>query len=331
LSELNEEWGHIDYVLCVYCFPFLPVLETLKRYFNYKIVAFLRGGDGYKFLDFNFLRKQYNADDSARYIVDFYRYSLNQAEFVFCVSKWLRSKVETLGVEVDDIIPSPALVEEPRLIHENCRNKKGFAELLRSSCTYGRLDPEKKWLTTSGRLSIDKRLDLAMKAFSRWKNDDWQLVITGVGPLETNVTKCIQGYGENKICLVFVPPQRMATMLRLADAYIHTAIPSGSFIDSRPSSVTSAAFYGKVVIFPQCKEGGAKESLSRSNIQYLGFRVFQDDADTAEEIASKLKLLDDKKLVASIEKANRNFASSFGPRNIFGLVETYLIGGSRKS
>jgi len=329
MSELIEEWGNIDHILCVYCFPFLPILETLKKYFNYKIVAFLRGGDGYKFLDYNFLRKQSGADNRARYIVDFYRYSLNQAEFVFCVSKWLRSRVETLGVEVDDIIPSPALVEETEVCYENCRNKKSFAQLLRNSCTYGRLDPEKKWLTTSGRLSIDKRLDLAIKAFSRWNNKNWQLVITGAGPIATSLIKLIRGYDEDKICLVLVPPQRMATMFRLADAYIHTAIASSSFIDSRPSSVTSAAFYGKAVIFPQCKEGGVAESLSRSDTQCLGFRVFQDDADTVEEIANKLRLLEDKKLIMSIEKANRSFASSFNPGNIFRRVETYLIRGNR--
>jgi glycosyltransferase involved in cell wall biosynthesis len=154
------------------------------------------------------------------------------------------------------------------------------------------LRPDRLWLLWSGRLSPDKRPDLAIRAFRQAAQagaDRWQLVIAGDGDRSLLPAALPPGVAH-----VFVPPRSLPHMLRAADGAVHTAVPGG-FIDSRPSSVLAASAYGVPCITVRSDGvGGTDECVSPGVLAKLGVdRAGGEDEIVAGLAASIATLSDD--------------------------------------
>jgi glycosyltransferase involved in cell wall biosynthesis len=172
------------------------------------------------------------------------------------------------GVEVDAIIGSPPPSDgvAPEVTVDRSRWKREYladgyvprgGEVLRD---------DRLWLLWSGRLSKDKRPDLALAAYARAAaRDGWQLVIAGEGDRSLLPAELPPGVAH-----VFVLPGSLPRVLRAADAALHTAVP-GSFIDSRPSSVLQFSSYGIPCITVRAAGvGGTDECVSPEVLARVG-------------------------------------------------------------
>ncbi|MEW5859997.1 MAG: glycosyltransferase [Cyanobacteriota bacterium] len=324
LTEAKEKMGRIDWVFSVYSFPLLILIDLYKPDFDYQIAAFLRGGDGYKFLDPDLMKKLYGSELDMRSVASLYKRALNRANYVFTVSEWLRSRVNHFGVRVSEVIPAPALVNPLRKTGEPIR-KESVIELMQKQCKWGSPSPFKNWLLSASRLSQDKRIDLAIKAFEAWHRTKWQLIIAGTGPSEHRILELIkQSKVAHNIVLLFAPPDSMAALFAASNAYIHTAIPSENFIDSRPSSITSAVFYGKPIVLPLSQDGGAIESVSPINLEHFGFHISSDEELLLDSVVNALRKLEDETLLRDVGAANQHFAIRFHPEEIFSGITKFL-------
>jgi glycosyltransferase involved in cell wall biosynthesis len=164
--------------------------------------------------------------------------------------------------------PADAVAHKRRYLDEGYRPIAGEA-----------LRPDRLWLLWSGRLSPDKRPDLALAAFCQAARDGvdrWQLVIAGDGD-----RSLLPGALPPGVAHVFVPPRSLPHMLRAADGAVHTAVP-GSFIDSRPSSVLAASAYGLPCITVRSDGlGGTDECVPPGVLARLGVDRPADTGGTA--------------------------------------------------
>ena len=177
---------------------------------------------------------------------------------------------------------------------------------------FSKLNPKKSWLLSASRFSRDKCLNLAVEAFFQTNLKDWQLILSGKERFEDELIGLVRKYLANsRVAILFTPPVHLPALFSCADAFIHVALPTEEFIDSRPSSVTTAAFYGKPVIFPLAQEGGVSESLSAENISNLGFEIGANREETVRNIVQKIRLLENQRLLDTIGEVNKVFAAKF--------------------
>jgi glycosyltransferase involved in cell wall biosynthesis len=325
LEEGNNHMEGIDFVLSVYPYPYSVLIQLARHNYGYKTAAFLRGGDGYAFINPEFLNSHFGLDKQEMNSL-VYRRSLNEMDFVFTTSDWLRKEVIYSGVKVDDVIPAPAIENDNLQSSSNeDQSKIKCVDLFRPLIKFGTIDPQKKWLLSASRFSSDKHLDLAIEAFSKANLKNWQLIITGIGPLENELIKLVQEFRlSSNVVILFSPPRLVAHLFANTDAFLHVAIPTEKFIDSRPSSVTTASYYGKPVIFPLAEKGGVSESISPDNISHLGFAPGNCRNETIENITAKIMMLNRNLLMNRIGESNRIFAQKFNKVLIFTKIVNLL-------
>ncbi|MGW7007553.1 hypothetical protein ACWGCW_33315, partial [Streptomyces sp. NPDC054933] len=194
---------------------------------------------------------------------------------------------------------------------------------------YGQPDTAKKWVISAGRIHPDKNLDLAADIFAGAGLDDWQLVLSGAGGEDAGIGdgSLTELVGKGKAAVVQVPPRIIHALFQVADAYLQTSLPSATFVDARPSSVTSAAFHGKPVVVPIAEAGGVAESLSPENLDAFGFDAVglapTDPADRAELVrrgGAALGGLRDPRLLDLVGAANARHAANSSVAAVFDRV-----------
>jgi glycosyltransferase involved in cell wall biosynthesis len=334
LRQAVEAQGDIDWVFLPYAFPLAPLLAGLKEKYGFQLAVFLRGGDGYQWLDPRWAADTIGDPGQARQICDLYRESLQAADFVGVASQWLGSVVEQYGVRYHAVVESPAAMW-PGPGPEPSWDKERFSTDPSVVRHHGSLDVSKKWVLSAGRIHPDKHLDLAADAFCAARLDGWQLVLSGAGagpgPVAGGLVAELAAKGE--ACVIEVPPRIIHGLFQVSDAYLQTSLPSATFVDARPSSVTSAAFHGKPVVVPIAAAGGVTESVAPENLQTYGFDVRdlnpEDPADRAEIVrraTAALRLLDDPALRIRAGAANTRHASASSVDAVFGRVWAGLGG-----
>jgi glycosyltransferase involved in cell wall biosynthesis len=275
LRRAVQHHGPIDWVFIPYAFPLSPLFALLKQKYGFKLALFLRGGDGYQWPDGEWpgAVRAFGDARQARIASEIYRESLEAADFVGVASAWLGSVVERFGGRWDAVVESPAAMRPPGSGPVPADAKAAFCADPGVTHRFGRPDPAKRWIVSAGRIHPDKNLDLAAEIFAGADLDDWQLVLSGVGADEAGI-----GDGaladlvkRGSACVVETPPRIVYAVYEASDAYLQTSLPSSTFVDARPSSVTSAAFHGKPVVVPLAAEGGVAESLSPENLEIFGF------------------------------------------------------------
>ncbi|MFW9881437.1 MAG: glycosyltransferase [Candidatus Thorarchaeota archaeon] len=323
-SEINTKFNGIDWVFSVYAFPYICLINSLKPFYNFYTAVFLRGGDGYKFLDIDYLKNTLGLHKYTETHIDTYRTFLNKSDLIFTVSNWLKNKVMQYGIPVNDIIPAPALT----LFSINNNNspiqnqKEFFIEKIDNKTIKNKINLKKKWLITVSRFHKDKHLDLIIDSFIKWDSNNWQLILAGDGPLKNEIISQVSNHKD--IIVIQLPLELTQLLFQSCDAYIHAAIPSSSFIDSRPNSITTSAYYGKPVILPKSEIGGAKESISDINYQELGFTLSKLKENMIIDIIEKFNKLDNQSLINVISLSNYEYAKFFNPENIFNKIEKAL-------
>jgi glycosyltransferase involved in cell wall biosynthesis len=256
-----------DVAVFVYPFPLLSLAAPILRAAGVPWVATFRGGDAYRWLAEPEARD--DVSPNQRLVWSAYRTALQSAASVTAASSWLADVARTAGVEVDGIIGSPPASDgvAPEVTADRSRWKQEYLDDGYMPVGTGgeALRPDRLWLLWSGRLSKDKRPDLAIEAFARTTSERWQLVIAGEGDRSLLPDPLPGGVGH-----VFVPPRSLPRILRAADAALHTAVP-GSFIDSRPSSVLAASSYGLPCITVRAEGvGGTDECVSPEVLRQVG-------------------------------------------------------------
>ncbi|MGW8375226.1 glycosyltransferase [Streptomyces sp. ODS28] len=292
LRRAVEENGALDWVFVPYAFPLAPLLVSLREKYGFKLALFLRGGDGYQWLDPDWegAVRAYGGAEQARQACALYRESLEAADFVGAASQWLGSVVEKFGGRWDAVVESPAAMGPAHAPGGDGLpwDKGAFLADPGVVPRHGRPDTARAWLLSAGRIHPDKNLDLAADLFAQAALDGWQLVLAGTGAEEHGtgggtLTRLVE---DGRACVIEAPPRVIHALFRVSDAYLQTSLPSDTFVDARPSSVTSAAFHGKPVVVPLAEAGGVAESLSPENLRAYGFDARNlrpaDPADRAE-------------------------------------------------
>jgi glycosyltransferase involved in cell wall biosynthesis len=284
-----------DVAAFVYPFPLLVLAAPVLAAAGVPYVASFRGGDAYRWL----APPPGDASPGAVAMRAAYLSALQGAASLTAASSWLADVAREAGLTVDGIIGSPppaddqgvspsgvstdhtdAMVRKRRYLDEGYRPITGEA-----------LRPDRLWLLWSGRLSPDKRPDLALRAFrqaARDGADRWQLVIAGDGD-----RSLLPGALPPGAAHVFVPPRSLPHMLRAADGAVHTAVP-GSFIDARPSSVLAASAYGLPCITVRSGGlGGTDECVSPGVLARLGVERSDDEDAVVAGLAASIAALSD--------------------------------------
>lgn len=334
LRQAVERQGGIDWVFLPYAFPLAPLLAGLKEKYGFKLALFLRGGDGYQWLDPRWAAGCLGDLDQAGQVCGLYKESLQAADFVGVASQWLGSVVERYGVRYDAVVESPAAMW-PGPGPEPSWDKARFSADPSVVKRHGSLDVSKKWVLSAGRIHPDKHLDLAAGVFSEARLDGWQLVLSGVGagPGATPGESVAELVAKGAACVIEVPPRIIHGLFQVSDAYLQTSLPSTTFVDARPSSVTSAAFHGKPVVVPIAAAGGVAESVAPENLDAYGFDVREldpaDPADRAEIVrrgTTAMRRLGDSALRIRVGAANARHAGGSSIEAVFDRVWSMLDG-----
>ncbi|HEY8544343.1 MAG TPA: hypothetical protein VIL36_04815 [Acidimicrobiales bacterium] len=267
-----------DVAAFVYPFPLLGLAAPVLRAAGVPYVATFRGGDAYRWL----ADPEAGPDVSPNQLLvrDAYRAHLQGCASTTAASEWLADVARAAGVEVDAVIGSPPPNDgvAPEVTADRSRWKREYLADGYEPLGGEALRDDRLWLLWSGRLSKDKRPDLALAAFARAATAGgaegatagdgrgrWQLVIAGEGDRGLLPDPLPPGVAH-----VFVPPRSLPRVLRAADAAVHTAVP-GSFIDSRPSSVLQFSSYGIPCITVRTGGvGGTDECVSPAVLAQVG-------------------------------------------------------------
>ncbi|WP_189077501.1 glycosyltransferase [Mangrovihabitans endophyticus] len=322
-----ERNGRIDWVFLPYAYPLAPLLVSLRAVYGFKLALFLRGGDGYQWLDpgWSHAAQVFGGAEQARTACALYRESLMAADFVGVASAWLGSVVDRLGARWDAVVESPAaqwLGPGPA----PSRDKRDISADPGVAVRAGALDPGRRWLLSAGRIHPDKHLDLAADIVAEAGLPGWQLVLAGAGGAAADLgdgglRRLIE---RGEACIAEVPPRIIHRLYEGCDAYLQTALPSATFVDARPSSVTSAAFHGKPVVVPVAEAGGVTESLAPENVEAFGFDARRldasrraDRADLVRRGAAAVRRLADPELRHRCGEANARHAASSSVAAVF--------------
>ncbi|HMG42345.1 MAG TPA: glycosyltransferase family 4 protein [Acidimicrobiales bacterium] len=279
-----------DVAVFVYPFPLLSVAAPVLRAAGVPYVATFRGGDAYRWLPEPAVGPDVSPNQSL--VRDAYREHLRACASTTAASEWLADVAREAGVTVDAIVGSPPPSDgvAPEVTADRSRWKQEYLADGYVPVGGEPLRADRLWLLWSGRLSKDKRPDLAIESFNRaaTTHDRWQLVIAGEGDRSLLPENLPPGVGH-----VFVPPRSLPRMLRAADAALHTAVP-GSFIDSRPSSVLQASSYGLPCITVRAEGvGGTDECISPEVLRRLGVPGQADEDAIVRGIAASVDQLTD--------------------------------------
>lgn len=288
-----------DVAAFVYPFPLLSLAVPVLRAAGVPYVATFRGGDAYRWLADP--EPGPDVSPNQRLVRDAYRAHLQGCASTTAASAWLADVARGAGVEVDAIIGSPPPSDgvAPEVTADRSAWKREYLAGGYVPLGGEALRDDKLWLLWSGRLSKDKRPDLALAAFAEAATaggggDRWQLVIAGEGDRSLLPAELPPGVGH-----VFVPPRSLPHVLRAADAGLHTAVP-GSFIDSRPSSVLQFSSYGIPCITVRTGGvGGTDECVSPGVLARVGVAGEGGEAAIVAGIAASIdRLADDATRVA---------------------------------
>ncbi len=318
--------GGLDWVILCYGFPFAPLLGYLKHEQGFRLAVLVRGGDGYKWLDHHWLQQQGPVMNNSEELRSVYKAALSNADFLGVASRWLGRKLRQHDVRFHAVIESPAACEGAVV---GIVTRGLFPPTAGISVTYGAMNPEKRWMLTAGRASRDKRADLAIEVFAEAALPDWQLILSVPGPQHDIVAEQARRLKPGSVCVVTTAPRAIGALFKTCDAYIHTSIPSREFVDARPSSVTSAAYYGKPVVAPLAVDGGLTESLSSENIDAYCFDIRDVDGQggTTRIVTlaahAALRLLDCA-LRESVGLANAEHSKGSSVEAVFGRLFAHL-------
>jgi glycosyltransferase involved in cell wall biosynthesis len=284
-----------DVAAFVYPFPLLTLLAPILDRAGVPYVASLRGGDAYRWL----APAPADATPGQVAVRSAYLVALQGCASLTAASSWLAEVARDAGLDVDAVVgsPPPAPAEEGSPDDEDSVGRKlrylsdGYRPIAGEN-----LRPQRRWLLWSGRLSHDKRPDLALRAFSRAQAEGWQLVVAGDGDRSLLPAALPPGVAH-----VFVPPRNLSQILRACDGALHTAVP-GSFIDARPSSVLAASAYGLPCITVRSDGlGGTDECVSPEVLSALGVaRAGHDDDQLVAGLAASIERLTDDALRARL-------------------------------
>ncbi|MEU6394510.1 glycosyltransferase [Streptomyces sp. NPDC046939] len=311
--------GPIDWVVLASTFPLATVLARLKPLYGYRLALFVRGHDGYQWLDPEGVASALGDPAQAGHLADIYRESMLAADFVAVASEWLGGVVAAHGARWDMVVESPAATGQGRWDKRSLVDDPGVV------VRYGAPDPSRKWLLTAGRMHADKHLDLAAEIFDAARPEGWQLVVagTGAGP-DPGLGRLAR---DGLACVLEVPPRIIHGLFQAGDAYLQTSLPTPSFVDARPSSVTSAAFHGLPVVLPVGTAGGAEESVARENVAAFGFDAAGlDPADPGDRAllvrrgCAAVRLLSDAERVTKAGAANAAYAAGSSVDAVFGRM-----------
>jgi glycosyltransferase involved in cell wall biosynthesis len=302
-----------DVAVFVYPFPLLNLAAPVLRAAGVPWVATFRGGDAYRWLA--------EPDDAApnqRLVWAAYREALQGSASVTAASSWLADVARAAGVPVDGIIGSPPPGDgvAPEVTPDRGGWKLEYLDDGYLPVGGEMLRPDRLWLLWSGRLSKDKRPDLAIEAFARTASDRWQLVIAGEGDRALLPDPLPAGVAH-----VFVPPRSLPRILRAADAALHTAVP-GSFIDSRPSSVLAASSYGLPCITVRAEGvGGTDECVSPLVLAQIGVPGVAREEDIVAGIAASIDRLSDDAVRVALSADVADWATRTG---LWSGMDTFL-------
>jgi glycosyltransferase involved in cell wall biosynthesis len=319
VRQAMERHGPIDWVILASAFPLATILAQVKPRYGYKLALFIRGHDGYQWLDPDWAARALGDPGRTRHISHIYREALLSADLIGVASQWLGDVVTAHGVPYDLVVESPAAMGPGRWA------KAALAAEPSVVVRHGRPDPARKWLLSAGRIHPDKQVGLAAESFAAASLDGWQFVLAGAGAEpEGPLAELID---RDLACVMEVPPRVVHGIFQVSDAYLQTSLPSGSFIDARPSSVTSAAFHGMPVIMPVASAGGAAESVSAENCATFGFDVRDLDpadviqrAEILRRAAAAIQRLRDVGLSARIGAANAEHARESSVDAVFNRI-----------
>lgn len=307
LIEAGGKLGHVDWVLFVNSFPALlfakPALHQLKieSTGKMKVGALLRGGDGYKWTQLEFLSNWFQNSEIARHIQKMYIASLQEADFVVTASKWLKQIVEAVHVNVSNVIPSPPV---PLSSQRSDANKQHIAT--NATPFLGKVDPKNKWIMVVGRFHPDKNLELAISAFSASPLHSCQLIFAGAGDVDylNYIVQRAPQKTHGRIAGITIPPRMLTKLYSAMDIILHTAVTTASFTDARPSALTSAAFHRKPVV--AVLGGGIAECLSKTNNDLLCVDPTKCETreDLNHELAQRLELVLDPSIRSLVGDAN---------------------------
>lgn len=260
-----------DVAAFVYPFPLLSLAAPVLRAAGVPYVATFRGGDAYRWLPEP--APGPGVSPNQLLVRNAYRAHLQGCASTSAASEWLADVAREAGVEVDAIIGSPPPSDgiAPEVTADRSRWKREYLADGYVPLGGEALRDDTLWLLWSGRLSKDKRPDLAIDALARAatastpEGGRWQLVIAGEGDRSLLPDELPPGVAH-----VFVPPRSLPRILRSADGALHTAVP-GSFIDSRPSSVLQFSSYGIPCITVRAEGvGGTDECISPEVLRQVG-------------------------------------------------------------
>ncbi len=314
VDSASSAMGGVDWVLFVYAFPSLLFAPFVQRATGARAAAFLRGGDGYKYLSPDTANGLLGESVSTRVITEEYRRALQNCDRVFAVSRWLASRAAENGIVVDDVVPAftPTPPRQPR-------RRQDIPVAIR----LGRLDTTQRWLVTAGRMSSDKNLVNVIAAFESSGCEGWQLILLGDGPeRDTVCARAAASRRSRDIIIGSTDPDTLAEILLASDAYVHGAIGSTEFRDSRPSSVLAACSAGLPIVFFD-DDHGVHECVSSLNRQLLACRLSRKNND-ASVLAMGLRKLRDSATMAEVGKANRIFSQEFSGDNIMRAIYSHL-------
>lgn len=328
LLSAMENLGGIDWILFVNAFPTTQLateaIRQLKATQNapLRVGVFLRGGDGYKWLDPSYVRSWFRDDKTALNVLSMYRRALRSANLVTTSSEWLRLRVEASGVQVHAVVPAPPVPKSGRTSYESKRTIQAEATPL-----HGRVDAESLWLVVSGRFHPDRRPDVAARAFAMARLDPlWSLVFAGCGDvsLVRRILDELSPDLQRRVSAITVPPRLLPDLYGAADAFLHTPIPTTAFTDSRPSALTSAAFHGKPVV--AVLSGGISECISKTNVETLCVETNMAEAHThtAERLGRKLEKLNSPILREVIGSSNENCSLTNGSIDSSKMIRSLL-------
>jgi glycosyltransferase involved in cell wall biosynthesis len=107
------------------------------------------------------------------------KFIVNQANAFFCFGKSPADYLESLGVKPSDIAVRNAAVIDEEFVktqYDLAKVKIASDTLVRRFIYVGRLAPE-------------KNLELMLRAFSKFRNESWELLLVGDGPSRTSLEK----------------------------------------------------------------------------------------------------------------------------------------------
>lgn len=324
----------IDCVMSVYAFPWIIHINEIKRDMGFKTVALLRGSDGIKGCDSDFGYSNVCGRTDWQGISYLFKEALRKSDLVFTTSEWLKKYVENVAIPVHGVTPTPPFQNGDELRNSGSSRtdfKKAFIRHKVIKNQLGRLTVAKPWFVYLGRFHREKRIDIAMTAFSRSKHyrDSW-LILGGSGPALSSLKKLRKRLKLDNVKFCFVPPDLVSLLCGSAIAMVQPTLFPNSFIDSRPSSCTNASYVGCPVIAPFTEKrsdfGGAHESLSRLNIDRLTFDPFLAKDEVINNIAVKMNLVyENKRLASDIGIANKQYSSCLEAKKRFRFIERKIL------